>query len=94
MLPAGLASAQADAGSNEQIAAARALFETGLTYGNQGQWTEAVDHFRRSVALYPSPNASFNLAYALTQLGVVGYYLQRHGSAASSAMVRTRRLPR
>lgn len=68
LLAASPAAAQ-DAATNERIAAARALFESGLAFGNEGRWQEAIDHFRRSVELYPSPNASFNLAYALGQVG-------------------------
>lgn len=82
-----------DAATNERIATARALFESGLAYGNRGQWPEAIDHFRRSVELYPSPNASFNLAYALGQTGerVEAAEIYEQVAGAATAPVELRR---
>jgi len=69
----------------ERIAMARALFEQGLEQGTSEAWPEAIELFRRSVALYPSPQAIFNLAYALAQTGQHVEAAERYEHVVASA---------
>ena len=64
-LPAPPARAQ-DATS---AAAARAVFNEGVTFADAGRWSEAVVRFRRALSLRESSVIAFNLAVALTHEG-------------------------
>lgn len=63
----------------ERTAAARALFEEGVSFAERGNWSEAADRFERTYAIRPSPNVLYNLASARVELGqlVVGSELLR-----------------
>jgi len=52
----------------QRTAAARLLFAEGVELVAGEQWEEAADHFRRSLALRPSPVVAYNLASALVRL--------------------------
>jgi hypothetical protein len=78
------ASAQ-DGATTEQVAQARALFEEGLRLADGGRAEEAEDRFRRSLAIYPSPNAAFNLAYLLGERGEVVEATELYQQVASMA---------
>jgi hypothetical protein len=62
-------SAFAQEPSDEDVAAARALFAEGRTLAEGGEWQTAADRFRRALALRPAPAIRYNLAAALAQLG-------------------------
>jgi len=63
------ARAMAQETGGEQTAAARALFEEGVSLSDHGDWAQASDRFRRAYALRPSPAVAFNLATALEHTG-------------------------
>ncbi len=71
------AQAQADdaAQSPGDLARARALFEEGVSFADQGHFAQAANRFRQTLALHSAPAVKFNLALALEKLG-------RHGEAA------------
>lgn len=50
-------------------AAARSLFERGVTAADAGDHTTAADLLSRSLALHPSPVVAYNLAQSLSELG-------------------------
>jgi hypothetical protein len=50
-------------------ATARALFQEGVALARQGEYRDAIDHFRRSHALHPATPVAFNLASALVHAG-------------------------
>lgn len=52
-----------------QTAMARALFEEGVRFADQNEWTEAADRFERAIALRDSAVIAFNLATAYEHLG-------------------------
>ncbi|MBN1654097.1 MAG: hypothetical protein JXA30_09995 [Deltaproteobacteria bacterium] len=49
----------------EQTALARSLFHRGIELYDNGEWQQASDHLRRSLALRQSPVAAYNLALSL-----------------------------
>jgi hypothetical protein len=52
-----------------RAASARAMFEEGVKFADNGAWTDAADRFRRALALRDSQVIRFNLASALVELG-------------------------
>lgn len=54
-----------------QSAAARALFDEGVTLARAEDYVAASDRFRRAYALRPSPPIAFNLAASLVHLGAL-----------------------
>jgi hypothetical protein len=48
---------------------AQALFRRGLALGEQGQWADALEHFRRSHARVERPSTLYNIGLALARLG-------------------------
>lgn len=50
-------------------ASARALFEEGVHWAEQRNWTEAEDRFRRALTLRASPVIAYNLASVLASRG-------------------------
>lgn len=65
-LPVGVARAQGDA---QNTALARDLFEEGVALADEARWEEAVDRFRRALALRDAPAIRFNLGHSLSRLG-------------------------
>ena len=55
--------------ADSQDTEARALFEKGLEASDAQHWAEAVDAFRRSLALVERPSTRFNLVTALYRQG-------------------------
>jgi len=79
----GVASAQDVQGSEvERTALARALFREGVGLSEQGEWADAADRFRRSLALRDSPVVAFNLATACMHLGSLVEAVELFGRAA------------
>lgn len=52
-----------------QTAMARALFEEGVRFADQNEWSQAADRFERAIALRDSAVIAFNLATAYEHLG-------------------------
>ncbi len=65
----GPAMAHGQEDAERTTAAARSLFEEGVAHSDAARWTEAADHFRRSLSMRYSPVVAFNLATALTHTG-------------------------
>ena len=63
------APAVAQQSDQERTALARSLFEEGVALGNQGEWAQAADRYRRVLTLRPTAHVKFNLALALSHLG-------------------------
>ncbi|HMI90773.1 MAG TPA: hypothetical protein VK509_05385, partial [Polyangiales bacterium] len=63
------APARAQSEDASRAASARALFEEGVTFADQGHWDEASDRFRRALALRDSAVIAYNLASALQETG-------------------------
>jgi hypothetical protein len=61
--------AQAQKNDSAIAASARALFQEGVHFADQNQWSNAADRFERALALRPSPVIAYNLASALEHLG-------------------------
>lgn len=61
--------AQPSAQDARITAAARALFQEGIAFGDAGDWSSALDRFERALALRDSPVVRFNLAQSCTHLG-------------------------
>jgi hypothetical protein len=61
--------AQEDTSEDSADAAARALFEQGMTLAAEERWGEAVEFFRRARALVERPSIDFNLGISLFTLG-------------------------
>ena len=59
------ARAQSASESSSDAIAARALFHEGVELSDAGDWPEAVDRFRRALALRDSPIIAYNLGVAL-----------------------------
>lgn len=57
--------AAAQHGDAERTAAARALFEEGLSLLDREEWAPAADRFERALALRPSAQVAYNLSTAL-----------------------------
>ena len=51
------------------VALARQLFEQGIAFVDEEDWTQAADRFQRSLELRPSPIVAYNLGSALVELG-------------------------
>lgn len=68
-LPVASAVAQAPATDPTRDASARALFEEGVRWAEQQEWTEAEDRFRRALTLRASPVIAYNLANVLVPRG-------------------------
>lgn len=64
-----IARAGAQSDDARQTAAARALFQEGVTFADGAEWAAAADRFERAFALRASPNIENNLALAYEQLG-------------------------
>jgi hypothetical protein len=56
---------QVDEDESQREAAARALFQEGLTHADAGRWGQAADRFEQARLLRSSPEISYNLATAL-----------------------------
>jgi hypothetical protein len=69
LLVASGGTAAAEESRVDQTAAARALFEEGLSHGDAGRWAEAADRFERARLLRPSPEITYNLTTALVHEG-------------------------
>lgn len=54
-----------------RVAAARALFQEGVTLARRGEYADATDRFRRAHALRPSAPIELNLASALVHQGAL-----------------------
>lgn len=61
--------AHAQSDDARQTAAARSLFQEGVTFADSAEWASAADRFERAFALRASPNIENNLALAYEQLG-------------------------
>lgn len=57
--------------SQSEMAAARALFQSGIEHGGADRWIEALTDFERSYAIVPIPVTLLNLAGAQAELGRV-----------------------
>ena len=55
--------------SDVTLAEAQALFRHAVELGDQDRWAEALELFRRSLALVPRPSTEFNVGFALFRLG-------------------------
>jgi hypothetical protein len=55
--------------SEQNTAAARALFDEGRSLASEDRWSEAADRFRRALDLRASPAIRYNLAVALEHEG-------------------------
>jgi len=53
----------------QQPGGARALFEQGIALSDEGKWAEALECFRKSDRLVPSPTVRYNIAVSLRALG-------------------------
>lgn len=53
--------------SSHEVALARALFEEGVSFADQGDWSAAADRFGRAYALKPTAGIAFNWASALVE---------------------------
>jgi tetratricopeptide (TPR) repeat protein len=67
-LPAS-AHAQDAAPADVTLGEAQALFRHAVELGDQDRWAEALELFRRSLALVPRPSTEFNVGFALFRLG-------------------------
>lgn len=69
--PVDLAAQASGEPSQSEMAAARALFQSGIEHGGAGRWTEALADFERSYAIVAIPVTLLNLAGAQAELGQV-----------------------
>jgi tetratricopeptide (TPR) repeat protein len=57
---------------SDPTAEARTAFSDAVALGDQDRWAEALELFRRSLALVPRPSTRFNVGFALFRLGRFG----------------------
>lgn len=69
VLLSSVARAQSDGDRSSDAIAARALFHEGVERSDAGAWEDAVDRFRRALALRDSPIIAYNLGVALAHTG-------------------------
>jgi len=72
-LPARSVRAQSATSDIEQ---ARELFAEGVSLADRGDWTEAVERFRRALVLHDAPTIRYNMAQSLFRLGRLTEALQ------------------
>jgi hypothetical protein len=69
-----------------EIAAARELFEEGLKLEDKGQWSEALERFRKVSAVKSTPQVRFHIALCLENMGkLVDALVEFQGAASADA---------
>ncbi len=91
ILPMGSATL-ARAQSSSELAAARGLFQQGLTAARAGEWETARRHFERSYEIAPRSNTLLNLAGARLQTGQLVAAAEDYRRFIAEAEGRARRL--
>jgi hypothetical protein len=79
------AESQQDEGSEASRERARALFAEGMSLSDSGDFGEALERFRESYDLVPSPNSRLMLARTLRKMGRVGDAWDEYGRVVGEA---------